>query len=97
MLYPFATLGWDNTEIVFSDIKEDQDNTPIIKVLFERWSDKHDAFDEMEMLLPYGKLLKVIGYSPAEADDLKRRILALSDTLFSLAKEYADEVEAAYA
>lgn len=97
MLYPFATLGWDNTEIVFSEIKISQDNTPVINVLLERWSDKHDAFDEMEMLLPEGKMLRIIGYSPAEADELKRRILALSDTIFSLAKEYADEGVEAYA
>ena len=92
MLYPFLTLP-DGTEVVYSSIT-DYDGFDHTRVKFERWNDKRDDFDSMECELPNGKMEKVVGFSPTEADYHHSRMMLLQTMIMECARE---DTEAEYA
>lgn len=86
MLYPFLTTI-DKTEISYSELLHDADNQPCVRVFVERWNDKRNDFDALEVYLPSGKITKAVGFSKQEIDQNMQHILNLQDVILECAAE----------
>ena len=85
MMYPFLKMP-DGTEIVFSEVRE-IDGKPQVRVYWERWSDKHDDFDNMDALLPEGRIRNVVGFSHEEVMENQKLLDCVKDELWIAARE----------
>jgi hypothetical protein len=86
MMYPYMTLS-DGTEVTYSEIRKNDNNEEQVLVYYERWNDKHNAFDSMECLLPDGKMSKIIGFSDEEVNKHYSRLKKLEPIIFDCARK----------
>ena len=82
MRYPFIK-DKDNTEIVFSEVKEDGD----VLVFFERWDEIIDDFDSMTLSLKTGKVTDVVGFSDVEVEEKTDYILNMSPLIYRFSRQ----------
>lgn len=82
MRYSLMTLP-DGSEVTFSEERPDK----TIKVFYERWNRERDDFDSMEMVLPNGKMEKIIGYSEEEAKKEEHYMENMAPLLKRFAKQ----------
>ena len=82
MRYSLMTLP-DGSEVTFSEERPDK----TIKVFYERWNKELDDFDSMEMVLPNGRMEKIIGYSEEEAKKEEHYMENMAPLLKRFAKQ----------
>lgn len=80
MRYPFIKEN-DNTEIVFSEIKEDGD----VLVFFERWDEKIDNFDSMTVSLKDRKAYDIIGFTDEEVKEKSNFVINMTALIYRFA------------
>lgn len=60
---------------------------PEIRVLVEKWSNNRHAFNIIELFLPSGRIIRIIGFSEKEADKNIQHVMNLKDIIWGTAKE----------
>lgn len=85
MLYPFITLP-DSTEISYSELLH-LDGIEQVRVFVEKWNDKRNAFDSLEVYLPKGNITQEEGFPPAVVKEHMTHIMQLKDVIFECAAE----------
>lgn len=85
MLYEFL-IAPDKIKISYSEIINPNTN-PEVRVLVEKWSNKHHAFNIIELFLPSGRITRMIGFSEKEADKNIQHIMNLKDIILDAAEE----------
>lgn len=86
MKYPIMTLI-DEIEITASDF----DNNKQLHIYVEKWNPNHDDFDNFEMIIPEGKVLKIHGFSIKETKRISDHIKNLQEDIIDFIKEKEDE------
>lgn len=91
MMRPLMTTP-DEAEILYSEVQK-IDGKEQVRIYIEKWSDRHNAFDSMEMFLPSGKITQQIGFSNGEANYYHRHIMEVKKIIWEIAEEAVDEEE----
>ena len=85
MMYSLMTLP-DSTDIVYSEVRKDEQGHDYVKVYLERWNDKRGKFDSIDIILPSGNISSE-GFSREEKKFFIEGIKRLSGTIWELAEE----------
>lgn len=64
-----------------------QNTNPEVRVLVEKWSNNRHAFNIIELFLPSGRIIRIIGFSEKEADKNIQHVMNLKDIIWGTAKE----------
>lgn len=85
MLYHFMTTP-DGTTVSYSEIIRQSDKE-IVRVYAEKWNEKHNDFDSIEIFLPECKEIKVVGFSQKEAKKHIKHFRNLKKVIWACASE----------
>ena len=86
MLYPLMTFP-DATEMTFSKVVKIQKKS-YFDVYFERWNDKRNDFDALQVRLPDCRIVMEAGFNKKEVEYFVKGAKYLEKTMLALIPEY---------